>query len=128
MKVAFVVLSLLVIGAYCQSTSPRPSNCVRKVWRGCNVRTNGKCACKKKSACINPFVYRTKRTCRRLNRNICRTHPCQNHGYCQPMQGRQFKCQCFGTGFYGKNCETACPERNPHDSQLWKFPQECISV
>uniref|UniRef100_H2ZJJ5 EGF-like domain-containing protein n=1 Tax=Ciona savignyi TaxID=51511 RepID=H2ZJJ5_CIOSA len=61
--------------------------------------------------------------------NVCKLQqPCQNGGFCQPIKRRRYKCQCTGTGFYGTNCETVCPEPNPMDTQFWRFPQDCIFI
>ncbi|XP_014666929.1 PREDICTED: protein crumbs homolog 2-like [Priapulus caudatus] len=87
---------------------------------GCNLE-DGKCRCS--HGCDAEFRFANKDECKNMREdaieNPCNTERCKNDGFCvQSSQVKHgYKCDCSGTGFYGRHCEQSCNSATFHDDE-----------
>ncbi|XP_076816808.1 uncharacterized protein LOC143462490 isoform X2 [Clavelina lepadiformis] len=127
------VIFLFLLVSITELSDCKKIKCDKKTtFKGCKLRRNGRCFCGTRTACKNPFLYPSRKVCRRKTqklRHVCvRLKPCGNDGICMSGRKNRYTCVCSGTGYYGKNCETECPTPNRESSQFWKYPPQCVSI
>lgn len=82
--------------------------------QGCYV-VDGLCRCDQALCCNNPFNYSTLESCLADNalqlEDPCKDDPCKNNGYCVQLMGQySYRCDCYGTGYFGPHCHKKCPK------------------
>jgi len=105
--------------------------CLKKrIYRGCRMSL-GRCQCMREETCFNQFPYRNRRECEaEIQGKIdkCGRDPCR-HGFCaQTKMGgrRSWYCECAGSGYYGRQCQTECPK---HSTPLpADYPAACALI
>ncbi|XP_070552641.1 delta-like protein 4 [Ptychodera flava] len=102
-----VMLAAVVIGASAASYKDCDT-----VWKGCKVEDK-MCVCSTIQDCENPFQYEDKADCMKdMYGDVCESNPCKNGGLCLQLSHKEYRCQCSGTGFYGKHCQKECKTKS----------------
>jgi len=64
--------------------------------------------------------------------DACEPNPCQNLGHCIQLKYGRFRCECVGTGFYGKTCQNECPAAIGQNAfginEQQEFPLDCMNI
>lgn len=89
--------------------------------------------------CQMEFPFKTQTECEAALKSgmstdldACDPNPCQNLGHCIQLKYGRFRCECVGTGFYGKTCQNECPATIGQNAfgieQQQEFPLDCMNI